>query len=81
MKEALNNHQILYAKNFYKHSGDIIRDMQNVCKLDCPKGNFSSLEKILNFMREQFINWLDVTPEVHKEVGSKVAWDIKTMPT
>jgi hypothetical protein len=74
-KKIQNNHQILYAKNFYRHSGDIIDDMKVICKLDCPNQDFYSPKFILKFMREQFNAWLDATPEVKKERGSKVAWE------
>lgn len=74
-KKIQNNHQILYAKNFYRHSGNIIDDMKVICKLDCPSHDFYSPKFILKFMREQFNAWLDATPEVKKERGSKVAWE------
>lgn len=74
-KQIQNNHQILYAKNFYRHSGNLINDMKVICKLDCPSQDFYSPKFILNFMRKQFNAWLDATPDVKKERGSKVAWD------
>ena len=75
MNTPKNTHQILYAKNFYRQTGDIIADMRKVCKLDEPNWDFSSPKQILKFMRKQYVIWLENTPEVGKEVGSKVAWD------
>ena len=75
MNTPKNTHQILYAKNFYRQTGNIIADMRKVCKLDEPNWDFSSPQQILKFMRKQYAIWLENTPEVDKEVGSKVAWD------
>lgn len=75
MNNPRNTHQILYAKNFYQHSGDIIADMRKVCQLDEPNWDFSSPYQILKFMRNQFKIWLDNNPQISKESGEKVAWD------
>lgn len=75
MNNPRNTHQILYAKNFYQHSGDIIADMRKVCQLDEPNWDFSSPYQILKFMRNQFKIWLDNNPQIGKELGEKVAWD------
>lgn len=75
MKTPLNTHQIFYAKGFYAHSGNIIADMRKVCKLDNPSWDFSSPNQILKFMRKQYELWLDNSPEITKEKGSKVAWE------
>lgn len=71
-KQIQNNHQILYAKNFYRHSGNLINDMKVICKLDCPSQDFYSPKFILNFMRKQFNAWLDATPEVKRSVGLRL---------
>jgi len=73
--KAYNTHQILYAKNFYAHSGDIIADMRKVCQLDNPNWNFTNPTQILKFMSKQYLIWLNNTPEVEKEEHPKVAWD------
>ena len=73
--KAYNTHQILYAKNFYAHSGDIIADMRKVCQLDNPNWNFTNPTQILKFMSKQYLIWLDNTTEVEKEEHPKVAWD------
>lgn len=75
MNKPRNTHQILYAKNFYQHSGNIIADMRKICKLDQPEWDFSSPYQILKFMRNQYNIWLDNNPEINKERGSKVAWE------
>ena len=75
MNKPKNTHQVLYAKNLYQHTGDLIADMRKVCKLDQPDWNFSSPTQILKFMRQQYKIWLDNTPEVEKDLGAQVAWD------
>lgn len=76
MRPAIT-HQTLYAKGFYQHSGDVIKDMRKVCQLDMPTYDFRSPNQILKFMRKQYNMWLDQTPEVHrdKEGDNKVAWE------
>ena len=75
MNKPKINHQILYAKNFYAHSGNIISDMRKVCKLDEPNWDFSSPKQILKFMRKQYNLWLENNPEIHRDGENRVHWD------
>ena len=77
MKQPQITHQIFYAKEFYQHSGDIIKDMRKVCKLDMPSYDFSSPWQILKFMRKQYNIWLENNPKIQRDKSgdNKVAWE------
>lgn len=67
------NHQVLYAKNFYAHSGDIVSDMLNICRLDCNGSiEFNRPEDILDFMVGEYKQWGKETG--HKTDTEGVAW-------
>ena len=83
MKTSHINHVVLYAKNFYRHTGDIIKDMQRFTQLDGHKfWEVKTPDKLLKVMRADYLKWaesLDDDDENKKdmlnEVDDVVAWE------
>jgi len=79
MKTDHINHVILYAKNFYRHTGDIIKDMQRFCQWDgIPYRKVKTPEKLLNVMLKNFDIWRETLKDEYyckeKEITG-VAWE------
>ena len=83
MKTSHINHVVLYAKDFYRHTGDIIKDMQRFTQLDGHKfWEVKTPDKLLKVMRADYLKWaesLDDDDENKKdmldEVDDVVAWE------
>ena len=81
MKTSHINHVVLYAKNFYRHTGDIIKDMQRFTQLDGHKfWEVKTPDKLLKVMRADYLKWAESLEGEDKEkalkdVDSVVAWE------
>ena len=82
MKTSHINHVVLYAKNFYRHTGDIIKDMQRFMQLDGhPYCTIKTPEKLQQVMRKDYIEWANSLPDnfqskdfIIKGIDNKVRW-------
>ena len=75
------NHVVLYAKNFYRHTNNVVKDMQRFMQLDGHRYfQINTPEKVEKWMRKDFIKWLNSIedPEIRKryedDVDGKVRW-------
>lgn len=54
------SHVILYAKNFYRHTNDIVKDMQSIMQLDGhPFYTIDTPEKVVDVMKSDFLKWIN----------------------
>lgn len=75
-------HVILYAKNFYVHTGNVVKDMQRFMQLDGHKyWTINTPEKVVAAMRKDYIKWINSIEDQHthdfliKNANDcKVAW-------
>lgn len=81
MKTSHINHVVLYAKNFYRHTGDIVKDMQRFMQMDGhPYKKINTPEKVWNVMRKDYLEWAESIPKDNddsklvNEADSVVAW-------
>lgn len=60
MKTSHIKHVVLYAKNFYRHTGDIVKDLQRFMQMDgVPFKKINTPEKALAVMRKNYLEWVD----------------------
>ena len=60
MKTSHIKHVVLYAKNFYRHTGDIVKDLQRFMQMDgVPFKKINTPEKVLAMMRKNYLEWVD----------------------
>lgn len=54
------NHVVLYAKNFYRHTNDVVKDMQRFMQLDGhPFFTINTPDKVINVMRKDYLKWAE----------------------
>lgn len=72
------SHVILYSKNFYRHTGDIIKDMQRFLQLDGhPFWTIKTPAKLVNTMRADFLKWANSLPDdFHCEAKERIIRDV-----
>jgi len=71
METSHISHVILYSKNFYQHTGDIIKDMQRFMQLDGhPFWSIKTPEKLVKVMRADYLKWVNSMPD-DSRFGSK----------
>lgn len=58
--ENINN-VVLYAKNFYVHSGDIIKDMMIMVQEDHPEIKIKDTEHLYQVMLDDYRNWWETS--------------------
>lgn len=85
MKTSHISHVVLYAKNFYRHTGDVVKDMQRFMQLDGhPFWSIKTPEKVAKVMIADYIEWVNSLPEdfhheskerLLKEANETVSWD------
>ena len=69
------NHVVLYAKNFYRHTNNVVKDMQRFMQLDGHRYfQINTPEKVEKWMRKDFIKWLNSIedPEIRKRYEDDV---------
>ena len=65
MKTSHINHVVLYAKNFYRHTGDIIKDMQRFMQMDGHSYNsINTPEKVWKVMRKDYLEWVNSLADI-----------------
>ena len=81
MKTSHINHLVLYAKNFYRHTGNVIKDCQRFMQMDGhPWKKINTPEKVWNVMRKDFLEWAESIPKDNydshlvNDADSVVAW-------
>lgn len=66
MKTKHINHVVLYAKNFYRHTDNVVKDMQRFMQLDgCPFYMINTPEKVVKVMRKNFLKWVESLEDTH----------------
>ena len=75
------NHVVLYAKNFYRHTKDVVKDMQSFMQLDGYRYfQINTPEKVVKCMRNDFIKFMNSVedPEerarLEKDIDGTVRW-------
>lgn len=84
MKTSHINHVVLYAKNFYRHTDDVVKDMQRFMQLDGHRyKKIDTPEKVWKAMRRDYLEWANsLNDELHgktkqsfiDEVDDNVMW-------
>ena len=65
MKTSHINHVVLYAKNFYRHTGDIIKDMQRFMQMDGHSyDSINTPEKVWKVMRKDYLEWVNSLADI-----------------
>ena len=61
------NHVALYAKNWYRHTGDVVADLLQIIKLDHPGKSITTKTELHNQMMADYKQWIASLPETHSE--------------
>ena len=71
METSHISHVILYSKNFYRHTDDVVKDMQRFMQLDGhPFWTIKTPEKLVKVMRADYLKWVNSLPD-DSRFGSK----------
>jgi len=63
------NNVVLYAKNWYRHSNDMLEDLRKYCLLDNPEAKVTTDDELFETMKENYIRWYDSFPdELNKDL-------------
>ena len=66
MKTDHINHVVLYAKNWYRRTGDVVADLLQMMKLDHPKKNISTKPVLHDQMMSDYSEWIDSIEDTHE---------------
>lgn len=61
------NHVVLYAKNWYRHTGDVCKDLLQIIRLDHPDKNILTKKELHDQMMSDYEHWISSLPEGHSE--------------
>lgn len=82
MKVSHIKHVVLYAKNFYRHTGDVVKDLQRFAELDGhPFWTVKTPEKLLNVIRKDYLEWCNSIEDEHdrkhciESADNSVRWE------
>lgn len=60
MKTSHIKNVVLYAKNFYRHTDDVVKDMQRFMQMDGhPYKSINTPEKVWKIMRQDYLEWIN----------------------
>lgn len=85
MKTSHIKNVVLYAKNFYRHTDDVVKDMQRFMQMDGHSyKSINTPEKVWKVMRQDYLEWVnsladmpnykDEYEHLLKDVDSVVRW-------
>ena len=61
------NHVVLYAKNWYRHTNDVVADLLQIIRLDHPDMNIQTKDELYEQMLSDYVKWIESLPEKHSK--------------